>query len=390
MKRLFTSLIGLLALVLLPNLSANAQCVSASEPYPITFDENNPVTFTCTVPDVLITDVTLALNITHTWIGDIQLTVTPPAAPAVLLFEDLSNTTGECAENNMRITLTAAGTDGDITDCNTGPGGGDGYIDGGTYTTVGDDGVDIGAVFDGGIGLAFQDKPRTTDLRVFRGQASLGAWTLDFIDDAAGDVGTIDSAPILVVTGTQLPVEMVSFEGLFEDDAIVLNWETATELNNAGFEVEHAIRNGEFQSVGYVAGAGTISEAQSYTFKIDDVEFGNQSFRLKQIDFDGTAVYSEVLELTRELVDGYLLEDAYPNPFNPQTQFNLLVAEDQQIDVGVYNIQGQRVATIFNGLLGGQQWHKMTFNSGSLTSGTYLIHSVGQGFLDTQKVILMK
>ncbi len=388
MKKQLTTVVCTLAMLVGLNTTASAQCVGPAGGPPWTYDENNPVSFTCTVPGVSnISDVTLTVDITHTWVGDLELSITPPGSPAVLIFEDLSNTTGECAENNMRITLTDVGTDGDITDCNNGGGSANpAYTDGGTYTTVLDNGVDIGAVFDGLTGVA---EPKTT-LGSFKGMSTMGAWTLDFSDDAGGDAGTIDSAPVLTVTGTPLPVELVSFEGILDNDAVELRWVTATEDNNSGFEIEQKTANGDFETIAFVEGAGTTREEQNYTFRVADVDFGNHSFRLKQIDFDGTFAYSHDVEVTRELANGYMLAEAYPNPFNPQTNFSLLVAKDQQVDVGVYNMLGQRIHTIFSGVLTGQEWHQMTFQSTSLPSGTYLIRSTGESFVNTQKVILMK
>ncbi len=205
-----------------------------------------------------------------------------------------------------------------------------------------------------------------------------------------GNIKELDNTPFATVVFVDLPVELKNFTAVVEDVDIVLNWATSSERDNAGFEIEQSIEDGSFVSLGYVEGNGTTEEEKSYQFKVANAEFGRQVFRLKQIDFDGTFAYSEQVEVTKELASGYLLKRAFPNPFNPQTSFSLLIDSEQQVDVGVYNMTGQRVATIFNGVLTGQEWHQMTFEAGGLSSGSYLIRSVGDGFRNTQTVVLMK
>lgn len=345
-----------------------AQCVVSSGD-PAIFDESNPVSYTCTVPNItVIDDVTLALDITHTWVGDIAVELTSPGGTSALVVD---RPDPSCGTDDMRVTLTDVGTDGDINTCVPGFGTDQAYVNGGTYTTLGD-ASDIGATWDGEAGLV------------------AGAWTLSITDGAAGDGGSIDSPPVLTVTGSTLPVELVSFEGFTDGDDIELLWTTATEENNAGFEIEHQIENGEFQHIGFIQGAGSTSESRDYTFKVNGVQYGNHQFRLKQIDFDGSFEYSETIEVDRELADGFALKDFYPNPFNPQGQFSLLVAEDQDVNIGVYNITGQLVKTVHRGTLAAQQWHSFTINAEGLPSGNYLVRAMGNQFVNTQQILLVK
>ncbi len=195
----------------------------------------------------------------------------------------------------------------------------------------------------------------------------------------------------LAINSDLLPVELSSFDVILEDDTAVLNWQTASETDNAGFEVQREIAEDVFETLAWVDGHGTTTEPQAYTFRIEGLDYGLHHFRLKQIDFDGAFEYSEVVEATRELVEGYALGEFYPNPFNPQGQFTLMVARDQQVQIGVYNVMGQLIDVLHNGLLTGQESYTFTFDAGSdLPSGTYLIRVQGASFTSTQKIMLVK
>ncbi len=377
MKKLATITVCTFAMLFTFNSAISAQCGAVGD-FPMAFNENIPVSINCVVPNVAnITDVTLTLEMTHTFSGDLDFNLTNDGTGTNAHIID-----SICGGDDIAavpFTLTDAGGEA-VSDCGDYPGAG------GNFTTAPDD---IGAVFDTESGLA-ELGGTGQGIAQFKGSNSLAGWTIDIVDNFGGDSGQILVQPILRVVGTLLPVELVSFEGTLDDDVVNLSWITATENNNTGFEIEHKVGYGDFQSVGFVEGAGTTQEEQNYAFQVTDVDLGNQVFRLKQIDFDGTFVYSSEIEITRELADGYLLKNAYPNPFNPQTTFSLLIAGDQQVDIGVYNLMGQRVQTIYEGILAGQKWHQMTFQSGSLSSGSYLIRSVGPSFINTQQVVLMK
>jgi len=184
------------------------------------------------------------------------------------------------------------------------------------------------------------------------------------------------------------------FEATHTDDAIHLRWTTASETNNAGFAVEMALVTPDSTSAwaeqAFVDGAGTTLEAQTYSHTLRDLEVGTYRFRLRQVDFDGTVDYSSEVEVTLELAEGYVLSTAYPNPFNPQTQFTLQVSHDQEVAIAAYDVTGRRVALLHAGALASQHQHTFAFNAANLASGLYLIRVTGERFTETQQVMLVK
>ncbi|MFK7848077.1 MAG: malectin domain-containing carbohydrate-binding protein [Rhodothermales bacterium] len=91
-----------------------------------------------------------------------------------------------------------------------------------------------------------------------------------------------------------------------------------------------------------------------------------------------------------ELPGSHTLTAAYPNPFNPQTQFALSVAATQQVEITVFNLLGQQVKSLYNGVMAAQQEQAFSFDAASLPSGIYLIQVRGEHFLETQQVTLLK
>ena len=136
------------------------------------------------------------------------------------------------------------------------------------------------------------------------------------------------------ITAGGLPVELTSFDALAMASGVLLDWTTATETNNAGFDVQQ-LQGDRFASIGFVEGQGSTTEAQAYSYTVSGLAPGTHTFRLKQIDFDGSFEYSAEIEVDVTLASTYELVKAYPNPFNPSTTFALTVATEQQVSVEV-------------------------------------------------------
>ncbi|WP_456427510.1 T9SS type A sorting domain-containing protein [Rhodocaloribacter sp.] len=233
--------------------------------------------------------------------------------------------------------------------------------------------------------------------------------TLDFDDEASfwifneyaqtrgtivsGEDGRWGQRAAEEICGGVLPVELEGFSALVEGRTVTLAWRTQSETNNAGFEVEMraAAEPGKtWRAVGFVPGAGTTSEAQAYTFRVEDIGPGPYLFRLKQRDFDGTFVYSPEVEVFVELPEAFVLSDAFPNPFNPQTQFTLMVRNEQRVRVAVFDALGREVARLHDGPLAPNTAHRFTFEASGLPSGLYVYRVEGETFSASKLMTLVK
>src|SRR5690606_3493773 len=116
----------------------------------------------------------------------------------------------------------------------------------------------------------------------------------------------------------------------------------ATETNNSGFHVERQIKgSNEWTNVSFVNGKGTTTEVNSYNFVDKGLSVGTYSYRLKQVDFDGTFEYSPVIEVEVNAPDQYTLYQNYPNPFNPTTTIEYSLPEKADVTISIYNALGE-------------------------------------------------
>jgi len=191
-----------------------------------------------------------------------------------------------------------------------------------------------------------------------------------------------------------VPVELTSFTADVLGADIVLNWQTSTELNNSGFQVERSIDNKTFYQVGFVPGYGTTTEPRSYSYTDNTVVSGVYYYRLKQIDLDGSYSYSDVVSADIGFPIEYELGQNYPNPFNPSTTIEFSVPVEANVTIGVYNLVGELVSEIITGDYPAGV-HNVDFNAVDLTSGIYFyrIDAVGvdgSNYSNVMKMTLLK
>ncbi|HQF43554.1 MAG TPA: T9SS type A sorting domain-containing protein [Ignavibacteriaceae bacterium] len=193
--------------------------------------------------------------------------------------------------------------------------------------------------------------------------------------------------------GQIIPVELTSFIAKGLGDEVVLNWITATETNNQGFEVERAVNtnsdNKDWKKIGFVSGYGTTTEMKLYTYTDTKLNSGKYVYRLKQIDFDGTVKYSQEVNAEVSVPLQYALEQNYPNPFNPNTTIKYSVANEGFVNIAVFNLLGEKVSTLVseNQKAGN---YEVNFNASMLPSGVYFYSMEAGDFKSVRKMLLMK
>jgi hypothetical protein len=205
--------------------------------------------------------------------------------------------------------------------------------------------------------------------------------------------GTEPNGAPFILMGTIVPVELTSFAANVNDRNVTLNWSTATETNNQGFDVERNSGSG-FEKIAFVAGFGTSTEVHNYSYVDASLQGGTYSYRLKQIDFDGTFEYSDVVEVDVTIPDVFALEQNYPNPFNPSTMIKFSLAADSRVSLTVFDILGKEVANLISGNLAAG-FHEINFNASNINSGVYFYRIDATGvdgtnFTSVKKMILTK
>ncbi len=186
-----------------------------------------------------------------------------------------------------------------------------------------------------------------------------------------------------------IPVELMSFEANVSGTSVNLNWSTATELNNSGFEIERKSNLDEWTKISFVAGYGTTSEQKNYSFVDDNLTAGKYNYRLKQIDFDGKFEYSNIIEVDIIAVEKFELSQNYPNPFNPTTAIKYNLPEAGNVKLSVYNLLGQEVKTLVNGFKNAGSY-TISFDAQNLSSGVYIYKLETNNFNQSRKMTLIK
>lgn len=215
-------------------------------------------------------------------------------------------------------------------------------------------------------------------------------------------VGTARTPVVVFINENPVPVELTSFTASVNDNDVQLSWGTATETNNYGFEIqrkksEDRSKNSEWMEIGFVPGYGTSTEKHFYNFVDEKLIEGKYQYRLKQIDFDGTSSYSDIVDVEINSSIQYTLDQNYPNPFNPLTKIrysipNVIasgVNQSQIVTLKVYDVLGNEIVTLVNEEKPAGSY-EVEFTAGKYPSGVYYYRLKAGDFVSTRMMILLK
>ena len=190
-----------------------------------------------------------------------------------------------------------------------------------------------------------------------------------------------------------LPVELTSFTSNISGGKVVLNWNTATEVNNSFFSVERSKQGvlKKWFEVGKVLGSGNSSSPKSYSITDSKLnESGVYVYRLIQHDNDGTKKELKSIEVNATLLPTvYVLDQNYPNPFNPSTEIRYGIPEDARVMISIYSITGSLIKTVLDEFQSAG-FHTVNYDAGTLSSGTYIYQMTAGTFKQTKKLVILK
>ena len=182
------------------------------------------------------------------------------------------------------------------------------------------------------------------------------------------------------VCATSLPVELLTFEGRCSEDKILLQWATASEVNNDFFELERRSDTEEFSVICTKPGRGNSTQVNTYMFDDYDVRKGaTYYYRLRQVDYDGSENYSDVIAVKTE-ISSPLINVSAPNnhAFNIHYELN----QSSQVKVEILNSLGQVVSVLQDGVKNPGE-HNLLFENAR--SGIYFIRADIDGVILTRK-----
>lgn len=163
-----------------------------------------------------------------------------------------------------------------------------------------------------------------------------------------------------------LPINLLNFEAKRQDKAILLNWVTASEKDNAGFEIEKSINAINFESIAFVEGAGNSNEVKHYQYSMVNSEAS--FYRLKQLDFDKSFSYSLIIFINA--LDADLEPILYPNPTSGELHIGN-ISDLEVLTVNIFGTRGKKLSTLQGNKL--EIENKIGQRLKSLEEGVYII-----------------
>jgi len=238
-----------------------------------------------------------------------------------------------------------------------------------------------------------------TDISSLAGNSNVSFRFVFKSDAFVIDVGiAIDDFEIDGPPNSPLPVELVSFTGAFIKEKVVLKWQTKTEIDNYGFEVQRSafsVQSSEWGKIGFVEGHGNSNSPKFYSFSDGELNgLSKVKYRLKQIDTDGSFTYSDEIEVDITPVS-FVVEQNYPNPFNPSTTIKYSLPVQSKVVIKIYNSLGGLVDIIANEV---QEVgiYKLTWDASRFSSGVYFYsieareENGKKAYKEVKKMLLLK
>ena len=234
----------------------------------------------------------------------------------------------------------------------------------------------------------------------------------DWVGDNNGTLNNFnfDATDGWISSDSPLPVELTSLTAtLLNSSNAELKWTTATEVENAGWEVERrlmvngsgkmedgnksnhpSIQQSTWFKVGFISGSGTSNAPKEYSFTDAKLSGGCYAYRLKQINRDGTYKYSQEVEVAIEVPRVFSLSQNYPNPFNPSTTIGFTLPDDGKVMLKIYDVLGREVKTLVNEEMKAGEYHQVVFDGTSLASGMYFARLQFSGKQLIKKMLMTK
>ena len=229
--------------------------------------------------------------------------------------------------------------------------------------------------------------------QTFSGDRIYTVNTLPSIDGNASTellAGTMNGKVVCFSGGLNaVPVELTSFAANTNYNDVTLTWNVASQLNNKGYSIERKNGNQNFSEIKFIDGDGTTTQPKSYKFVDKNLNQGKYTYRLKQIDFDGSVHYSKEVNADISIPKEYSLSQNFPNPFNPSTTIKYSIIKNDFVTIKLYDVLGREIETLVNenqkaGI------YSINFNASNLPSGVYIYRIIAGKFNQSKKMLLLK
>jgi len=202
--------------------------------------------------------------------------------------------------------------------------------------------------------------------------------------------GGLSLGTLSLDSSNPLPVELTSFSANISERNVNLQWTTATEINNYGFEIQRSVKTYNWEVLGFIEGHGNSNSPKAYSFTDNNISStGTYSYRLKKIDNDGSYEFSKTIGVDIGTPITLELRQNYPNPFNPSTTISFTFPESGNVSLKIFNTLGEEITTLVNGYTEAGIY-SYNFNAENLPSGFYIYQLKTNENSLTKKMLFLK
>ncbi|PEN12956.1 hypothetical protein CRI94_13235 [Longibacter salinarum] len=194
-----------------------------------------------------------------------------------------------------------------------------------------------------------------------------------------------------------LPVELANFSVKPDQANVVVEWTTASEVDNDGFGIEYrrvsrsdSTSKRGWAEAGYVKGNGTTDQQNSYRFELKDLDYGRHEVRLRQVDTGGQTAYSEARSVVVRLQEVAAIGKPYPNPVRSRASIDVTVHEKQPVRIELYDLLGRRVSVLHDRPIPANRTETISLATDGLASGQYFLRIRGEAFMETRRVTIVR
>ena len=188
-----------------------------------------------------------------------------------------------------------------------------------------------------------------------------------------------------------LPVVLSSFISTVIGRNVKIDWVTASEQNNYGFDIERKIVTGNFIKIGFIQGKGTVTTPSNYSFVDRNLQTGKYQYRLKQIDYNGNIKYHNLSgQVEVGIPAEFSLSQNYPNPFNPRTRISFAIPYESKVNLIIFDITGREVIRLINNEIKKEGYYEAELDGSKLASGIYFYRITAGDFSETKRMTLIK
>ncbi len=195
---------------------------------------------------------------------------------------------------------------------------------------------------------------------------------------------------VLLPTVTAVPVQVAEVAASMDAGRVQLEWESTYEIENPGFFIEEVLHTGTIREIGFKDGAGDSNAAIQYSFDVGQLDPGKHRLRLRMETSGGTSYFSDELLVVVPLAGNGFLSSPFPNPVTTTADFTLVVANEQHVDVDLFDSLGRRVTSLFSARAKAGEDIPLRIDGTSLANGTYYVHAVGEDYSSATQIVVAK